>query len=103
MAVDTLGHLLAVHVTPASADDRGEVERLARTVQAVTGDTVDIVYVDQGYTGERAATAAAAHGIALGSRQTAGGQARLRPTATLTGCRTIIRLEDPLPTPRRRL
>jgi len=65
MAVDTLGHLLALHVTPASAEDRGEVERLARTVRAVTGDTVDIAYVDQGYTGERAAKAAATHGIAL--------------------------------------
>ncbi len=53
MAVDTLGHLLALHVTPASAEDRGEVERLARTVQAVTGDHVDIAYVDQGYTGAR--------------------------------------------------
>jgi len=65
MAVDTLGHLLALHVTPASGEDRGEVERLARTVQAVTGDTVDIAYVDQGYTGERAAKAVAAHGITL--------------------------------------
>ena len=50
MAVDTLGHLLALHVTPASAEDRGEVERLARTMQTVTGNTVDIAYVDQGYT-----------------------------------------------------
>ncbi|AHE55167.1 IS5 family transposase [Sphingomonas sanxanigenens] len=65
MAVDTLGHLLALHVTPASAEDRGEIERLARTVQAVTGDNVDIAYVDQGYTGVRAANAAAAHGITL--------------------------------------
>lgn len=64
MAVDTLGHLLALHVTPASAEDRGEVERLARTVQAVTGDNVDIAYVDQGYTGACAADAAA-HGITL--------------------------------------
>ena len=55
MAVDTLGHLLALHVTPASAEDRGEVGRLARTVQDVTGDSVDIAYVDQGYTGTRAA------------------------------------------------
>lgn len=65
MAVDTLGHLLALHVTPASAEDRGEVERLARTVQAVTNDSVELAWVDQGYTGERAATAAAKHGIAL--------------------------------------
>lgn len=65
MAVDTLGHLLALHVTPASAEDRGEVERLARTMQTVTGDNVDIAYVDQGYTGARAANAAAAHGITM--------------------------------------
>lgn len=65
IAVDTLGHLLALHVTPASADDRGEVERLARTVQAVTENHVEVAYVDQGYTGERAANAAAEHGISL--------------------------------------
>ena len=29
MAVDTLGHLLALHVTPTSAEDCGQVERLA--------------------------------------------------------------------------
>jgi transposase len=65
MAVDTLGHLLALHVTPASAEDRGEVERLARTVQAVTDDDVELAWVDQGYTGERAASVAGKHGIAL--------------------------------------
>lgn len=65
IAVDTLGHLLAPHVTPASAEDRGEVEKLARTVQAVTGDNVEIAWVDQGYTGERAAQAAERHGITL--------------------------------------
>jgi transposase len=65
IAVDTLGHLLAPHVTPASADDRGEVERLARTVQAVTENHVEVAYVVQGYTGERAANAAAEHGISL--------------------------------------
>jgi len=65
MAVDTLGHLLALHVTPASAEDRGELELLARTVQAVTGHTVDLAWVDQGYIGQRAADAAALHGIAL--------------------------------------
>jgi transposase len=65
MAVDTLGYLLALHVTPASAEDRGEVERLGRTVQAVTNNTVELARVDQGYTGERAANAAASHGIVL--------------------------------------
>ena len=35
------------------------------SMQTVTGDNVDIAYVDQGYTGARAANAAAAHGITL--------------------------------------
>ena len=65
LAVDMLDHLLTLHVTPARAEDRGEVERLARTVQGVANETVELAWVDQGYTGERAANAAAKHGIAL--------------------------------------
>ncbi len=65
MAVDTLGHLLALHVTAASADDRAQVGRLAEAVQETTGDSVSLAYVDQGYTGERAAKAARTHGIEL--------------------------------------
>ena len=65
LAVDTLGQLLALHVTPASADDRAEVGRLAQAVQVSTGQSVELAYVDQGYTGERASAAARAHGIAL--------------------------------------
>ena len=58
LAVDTLGHMLALHVTPASTDDRAEVGRLAQAVQASTGQSVDLAYVDQGYTGPKAADAA---------------------------------------------
>jgi transposase len=65
LAVDTLGHLLALHVTPASADDRAEVGRLAEAVQEATGDAIDIAFVDQGYTGAKPAAAAQAHGIEL--------------------------------------
>ena len=65
MSVDTLGHLLALHVTAASEQDRTQVEQLAQQVQAVTGDHVEIAFVDQGYTGEQPATDAAAHGIQL--------------------------------------
>lgn len=65
LAVDTLGHLLALHVTPATADDRAEVGRLAEAVQAATGASVEMAFVDQGYVGERPAAAAEAHGIAL--------------------------------------
>lgn len=65
LAVDTLGHLLALHVTPANADDRSAVSTLAEAVQDATGESVDPAYVDQGYTGERPAQAAAGHGITL--------------------------------------
>ena len=64
-AVDTLGHLLALHVTPANADDRAEVGHLAAAVQAATGASVELAFVDQGYTGEKPAAAAQEHGIAL--------------------------------------
>ena len=65
MAVDTLGHLLALLVTPANEQERAQVEELASAVQAVTGEHVELAYVDQGYTGEEPAAAAAQHGIQL--------------------------------------
>lgn len=65
MAVDTLGHLLALLVTPADAQDRAQVEELVRAVQEVTGESVEIAFVDQGYTGDEAAEAAARQGIQL--------------------------------------
>jgi transposase len=65
IAVDTLGELLAVVVTPANDQDRAQVEHLAAAVQAVTGETVELAYVDAGYTGEAPAAAAQAHGIQL--------------------------------------
>jgi len=64
-AVDTLGHLLALCVTAANEQDRAQVAELAERVQAETGETVEIAYVDQAYTGENAADAAAEHGIKL--------------------------------------
>jgi transposase len=57
--------VLALHVTPANVDDRAAVAVLAEAVQDVTGQSVDLAYVDQGYTGEDAAEAAQAHGIRL--------------------------------------
>lgn len=64
-AVDTLGHLLALHVTAASEQDRAQVAELAQAVQAATGESVELAFVDQGYTGESAAQQAEAHGIRL--------------------------------------
>ena len=64
-AVDTLGYLLALRVTPAAEQDRAQVEELARSVQEATGESVELAYVDQGYTGEESAEAAKASGIRL--------------------------------------
>jgi transposase len=65
IAVDTLGHLLALSVTPADQGDRAQVETLAQDMQRVTGGTVEMAYVDQGYTGPIVAEAAQSHGIRL--------------------------------------
>jgi len=64
-AVDTLGHLLALVVTPANEQDRAQVDQLATALQEATGEHVELAYVDQGYTGDAPATAAAAHGLEL--------------------------------------
>ncbi len=58
--VDTPGHLLALHGTAAGQQDRAQVEHLAAEVQRITGDHVELGYVDQGYT-----EAAARHGLQL--------------------------------------
>ena len=64
-AVDTLGHLLALHATPANEQDRAQVADLAEAVQGATGHTVEAAFVDRGYTGAQAEADAAAHGIRL--------------------------------------
>lgn len=65
LAVDTLGQFLALCVTPANEQDRAQVATLAKAVQDATGEHVELVYVDQGYTGDVAADAAADQGIEL--------------------------------------
>jgi transposase len=64
-AVDTLGHLLALRVTPASEQERAQVGDLADALQETTGSSVELAWVDQGYTGEDAAEEAEARGIDL--------------------------------------
>ena len=65
LAVDTLGHLLALKVTPANEQDRAQVAGLTQAVQAATGETIELAYVDQGYTGAEPAAAAQACGVRL--------------------------------------
>jgi transposase len=65
LAVDTLGYLLTLLVTPANEQERAQVAQLTEQIQQVTGESVQVAFVDQGYTGDDAAQAAAEHGIAL--------------------------------------
>lgn len=65
MAVDTLGHLLALHVTPANEQDRAQVAELAKAVQQATEQKIEVAFVDRGYTGEEPAQAAAEAGLRL--------------------------------------
>jgi transposase len=64
-AIDTLGHPLALHVTPANEQDRAQVSKLAVVVQQITGDNVELAYVYQCHTGDNVTQAAARHGIQL--------------------------------------
>ena len=65
LAVDTLGYLLALLVTPANEQDRHQVTELTQQVQEVTGDSVELALVDQAYTGAQAAQDAAANHMKL--------------------------------------
>ncbi|WZP00265.1 IS5 family transposase [Isosphaeraceae bacterium EP7] len=65
MAVDTLGHLLALHVTPASEQDRAQVGVLCEAMHKANGESVELIYADQVYTGEETFDEAAGHKIIL--------------------------------------
>ena len=65
MAVDTLGNLLALLVTPANEQERAQAGKLAEQVQTATQRSVKLAYVDQGYTSEKSAADAAEHGVEL--------------------------------------
>jgi transposase len=52
-------------VTPANEQDRAQVDELAQAIRDVTGESVEVVFVDQAYTGDEAAQAAQHHGIQL--------------------------------------
>jgi transposase len=66
LTVDTLGEFLALVVTPADTQDRVQVEELAAKVQEASDDTVELAYVEQGYTSVEPEVAA--EGWASGSR-----------------------------------
>jgi transposase len=63
--VDSLGHLLAAVATPANENERQQVDELAKRVQEVTGESVEVAWLDQGHLEDEAKDAAAEHGITL--------------------------------------
>ena len=65
VAIDTLGHLLTLLVTPAKAQDREQVGALAQGGQQATGQSVELAFVEQGSTGDAPAQAAAEQAIQL--------------------------------------
>jgi transposase len=65
LAVDTLGNLLALRVTAANEQERAQVAELTAKIQEVTGGTVEVAFVDQGYTGDTAADQAKVNGVRL--------------------------------------
>ena len=65
LAVDTMGHLLALVVTPANEQDRDQVGKLLHQVQQASGERGKVAFADQGYTGEKAHAAAQEEGVEL--------------------------------------
>lgn len=65
MAVDTLGQLIELTVTPANEQERSQVKALCEAVQEATGEAVRVAWADEGYTGEQPRADAQAAGIEL--------------------------------------
>jgi hypothetical protein len=89
---------LALRVTSANEQDRDQVAELAAQVQAVTGQSVEVAFVDQGYTGNQLLEVAAAQGIRLEAVKAARSQEGLCPLATSLGRGAEFRVDCPVPT-----
>lgn len=63
MAVDNLGYFLALHVTAADEQDHAQVAHLAQQILSVTGEAVQVAFVDQGYTSSDAEQQALEYGF----------------------------------------
>lgn len=103
VAVDTLGQLLAVHVTPADEQERAQVGVLCEAVQQATGQTVKLAWADQGYTGEQPRQEAPSARHRLAGGQAARGQEGLRAVAAALGRRAQLCLGSALSPARARL
>jgi hypothetical protein len=96
-AVDTLGHLLALIVTPADMQERDVAAGLAEQVQEVTGGSVKAAFVDQGYTGAATEADVARRGRGTDRGQAPRGEDGVRAAAPAMGGRADVRLAGPVP------
>lgn len=85
-AVEMVGHLLVPQVRPANEQKWAQVKRMAEVVQEVTGEMVELAYMDQGCAGEELAEAAAAHGITLEVVK----RPNVKGGSVLPSCREIV-------------
>lgn len=60
-----MGYPVGVEATPADVGDRYVVARLTQAIQTETDGSVEKAFVDQGYTGQKAAAAASENGVEL--------------------------------------
>ena len=93
MAVDTLGHLLALHVTPADEQDRAQVAMLAEAVQEVTGESVELALRRPGLHRRRPGRGCRELRDPPGGREAARGQEGVRPAAATLGGGAFVRLD----------
>lgn len=91
-AVDTLGHLIDLTVTPANEQERAQVKALCEAVQQATADTVQVAWADQGYTGKDAKEDAQAGGVELRVVKAAPSEEGLRADAQALGGGAQLRL-----------
>jgi hypothetical protein len=89
--MDAIGHLLALHVTPADEQDRAKVQTLPCASQRVTGENVELAFVDQGNSGEEPAADPNEHGIRLEVTSTRGAREALCSCYTAGKWSAILR------------
>lgn len=98
MAVDTLGHLLAVHVTPTDEQERAQLQRLCKDVTQATDRPVQRAWVDQGYTGVGCIKGGAGQRDRPADHDVAGGEEEgVRVAAPALGGGAQLRLADEIP------
>ena len=96
MAVDTLGLLLDLLVTPANEQERRQVEALGKAVQRATDNSVTTAFADQGYTGGQAEGDARKAGMELAAVKPPEAKEGLRPPAQTLGGGAQFCLDGPL-------